>query len=147
MARTSKVANVPIEDEECQMLHSWLDRHNIPHEHIPNESRSGKRDAYIRGRKLKSMGVSSGYWDYDIFVPVLDPDRKVAGYELIKIEMKRAKKSLSTVSMEQKNWGKIYAMAGIEGYICYGAEEAKKKISEVYERINQEKLKEEPIDF
>ena len=147
MARTSKVANVPIEDEECQMLHQWLDRHNIPHEHIPNESRSGKRDAYIRGRKLKSMGVCSGYWDYDIFVPVLDPDRKVAGYELIKIEMKRAKKSLSTVSSEQKNWGKVYAMAGIEGYICYGAEEAKKKISAVYERINQEKLKEEPIDF
>lgn len=147
MARTSKVASVPIEDEECQMLHSWLEKQNIPHEHIPNESRSGKRDAYIRGRKLKSMGVSSGYWDYDIFVPVLDPDKKVAGYELIKIEMKRAKKSLSTVSLEQKNWGKVYAMAGIEGYICYGAEDAEKKISAVYERINQEKLKEEPIDF
>lgn len=147
MARSIKGMNAPLEDVECQMFHRWLDLNNIPHEHIPNESRSSKKDAYIRGRKLKSMGVSSGYWDYDIFVPVLDPDKKVAGYELIKIEMKRARKNLSTVSPEQKRWGKIYELAGIEGYICYGAEAAEAKVSEVYERINQEKLKAKPIDF
>lgn len=141
------MAETPIEDVECQMFHSWLDRMNIPHEHIPNESRSSKRDAYIRGRKLKSMGVSSGYWDYDVFVPILDIDDKIGGYELIKIEMKRAKKSLSKVSDDQKRWGKIYKMAGIEGYVCYGAEDAEKKVAEVYERINQKKLKEKPIDF
>ena len=141
MASRSVAKNdAPLEDKECQDFHSWLDDRNIPHEHIPNESRSSKRDALIRGRKLKSMGVSSGYWDYDVYIPVKDMDGKIGGYELIKIEMKRSKKSLSKVSQEQKNWGKIYSLAGIECYICYGANEAEARVCEVYERINMEKL-------
>ena len=135
-----KAAEFPIEDVECQLFHRWLENVDIPHAHIPNESRSSKRDAYIRGQKLRSMGVSKGYWDYDVYIPVLDIDGKIGGYELIKIEMKRAKKSLSTVSEEQKEWGRKYDLAGIEHYICYGAEEAKEKVRCAYERINQEKL-------
>jgi hypothetical protein len=53
----------PIEDIECEVFHNWLEQFNIPHTHIPNESRSSKKDAVIRARKLKKMGVSSGYWD------------------------------------------------------------------------------------
>lgn len=137
----------PIEDIECEVFHNWLDQFDIPHTHIPNESRSSKKDAVIRARKLQKMGVSSGYWDYDVYIPVMDLDGEIGGYELVKIEMKRAKKSLSAVSANQKKWGKIYDMAGIECYICYGAEAAEQVISEVYERINQEKLKRKPIDF
>lgn len=137
----------PIEDVECQVFHNWLELYGIDHEHIPNESRSSKRDAYIRGKKLKSMGVSSGYWDYDVYIPMLDIDGEVGGYELIKIEMKRAKKSLSKVSEDQKRWGKIYKGAGLECFICYGAEEAEARVCEVYERINQKKLMRKPIDF
>lgn len=137
----------PIEDIECEVFHNWLELYNIPHTHIPNESKSQTRAAIIRGAKLKRMGVSPGYWDYDVYVPILDLDGELGGYELIKIEMKRAKKSLSTVSKAQKGWGKIYELAGIEGYICYGAEEAEARVMEVYERINQEKLKRKPIDF
>ena len=131
----------PIEDVECQVFHNWLEINNIPHEHIPNESRSSKRDAYIRGRKLKSMGVSSGYWYYDVYIPVLDYDGKLGAYELIKIEMKRAKKSLSKVSEDQKRWGRVYDLAGIRNFVCYGSEEAIKRVEEVYELINLEKLK------
>lgn len=138
---------VPIEDVECQHFHSWLDIVGIPHAHIPNESRSSKRDAYVRGRKLKSMGVSSGYWDYDVFVPVLDVNNRVGGYELIKVEMKRAKKSLSKVSPEQKTWGNIYEKAGIKCSICYGFEEAKSFVEKVYEEINQKKITAKPIAF
>lgn len=137
----------PIEDVECQYFHDWLDLYGIPHEHIPNESKSQTKAAIIRGKKLKKMGVSPGYWDYDVYIPVMDIDGNVAGYELIKIEMKRAKKSLSTVSTDQKNWGKIYELAGIEGYICYGADEAEAKVMEVYKRINQKEIKRKPIDF
>lgn len=137
----------PIEDIECEVFHNWLELYNIPHTHIPNESKSQTKAAIIRGKKLKKMGVSSGYWDYDVYVPILDLDGKLGCYELIKIEMKRAKKSLSTVSASQKRWGTIYELAGIECYICYGAEEAEARVSEVYERINQEKLKPKPIDF
>lgn len=137
----------PIEDIECEVFHNWLDQYDIPHTHIPNESRSSKRDAVIRARKLQRMGVSSGYWDYDVYVPVIDVDGNVGSYELIKIEMKRAKKSLSTVSANQKKWGRVYELAGLECYICYGAEAAGKVVEEVYERINQKKLMRKPIDF
>lgn len=137
----------PIEDIECEVFHNWLELYDIPHTHIPNESKSQTKAAIIRGKKLKRLGVSAGYWDYDVYVPVVDVDDTVIGFELIKIEMKRAKKSLSKVSAKQKWWGNIYDMAGIECYICYGAEAAENVISEVYERINQEKLKLKPIDF
>ena len=137
----------PIEDIECEVFHNWLDQYDIPHTHIPNESRSSKRDAVIRARKLQRMGVSSGYWDYDVYIPVIDVDGNVGSYELIKIEMKRAKKSLSTVSANQKKWGKVYELAGLECYICYGAEAAEKVVEEVYDRINQKKLMRKPIDF
>lgn len=137
----------PIEDIECEVFHNWLEQFSIPHTHIPNESKSQTKAAIIRGKKLKRLGVSSGYWDYDVYVPVVDVDDTVIGFELIKIEMKRAKKSLSTVSAKQKWWGNIYDMTGIESYICYGAEAAEQVVSEVYERINQEKLKLKPIDF
>lgn len=137
----------PIEDVECQIFHKWLDQRNIPHTHIPNESKSQTKAAIIRGKKLKDMGVSAGYWDYDVYIPVIDLDGEIGGYELLKIEMKRAKKSLSTVSASQKRWGVIYEQAGIECYICYGAEAAEQVVEDVYERINQEKLKLKPIDF
>ena len=108
----------PIEDIECEVFHNWMEQFNIPHTHIPNESKSQTKAAIIRGKKLKRLGVSSGYWDYDVYVPVIDVDDTVIGFELIKIEMKRAKKILSTVSAKQKWWGNIYDMAGIECYIC-----------------------------
>ena len=137
----------PIEDIECEVFHNWLELYGIPHTHIPNESKSQTKAAIIRGAKLKRLGVSSGYWDYDVYIPVIDLDGEVGGYELIKIEMKRAKKSLSTVSKSQKEWGKVYELAGFECHICYGAEEAEKVVEDAYERINQTKLKRKPIDF
>ena len=142
-----KPESCPIEDFECIYFHNWLDERGIPHAHIPNESRSGRKDAVIRARKLKSMGVSAGYWDYDVYIPVLDVDNNTGGYELIKIEMKRAKKSLSKVSDAQKKWGEIYDMTGIENYICYGALAAEYLVEEVYERINNRKLEKKPVEF
>jgi len=139
--------NCPIEDVECQVFHNWLELYGIPHEHIPNESRSSSKAAMIRGKKLKSMGVSAGYWDYDVYIPVTDFDGTIAAYELFKIEMKRAKKSLSTVSAAQKNWGKIYEMAGISHHICYGADEAIEVVKNTYKDINHEELKQKTIDF
>ena len=142
-----KPESCPIEDFECIAFHKWLENNDIPHSHIPNESRSSKKDAYIRGAKLRSMGVSKGYWDYDVYIPIMDVDDTIGGYELVKIEMKRAKKSLSKVSEDQKRWGTIYEMAGIAHFICYGAEEAIELVSDLYGQINQEELKQNPIDF
>lgn len=137
----------PIEDIECEMFHRWLESYGIPHTHIPNESKSQTKAAIIRGRKLKSLGVSAGYWDYDVYIPVLDIDKEVCAYELVKIEMKRAKKSLSKVSDAQKAWGDIYERAGIAHAICYGAEEAEKTIADAYELINQQKMSKKGLDI
>lgn len=139
--------NFPNEDVECKNFHLWLQRRGIPHTHIPNESRSSKKDAVIRGRMLKSMGVSAGYWDYDVYLPILDVNGRVGSYELIKVEMKRARKSLSRVSEEQKEWGKVYEKAGIRCKVCWGAEDAADYIENLYEDINQKKLNKKPIDF
>ena len=87
-----------------------------------NESRSGGKNAMIRGAKLKRMGQSRGYWDYDIFIPVKGVTDEIDCYELIKIEMKRKKGGV--ISPEQKKWGEIYKMSGIPCKICKGADEA-----------------------
>lgn len=113
---------IPTEDQECEVFVQWLRLNNIPHAHISNESRSGSKNAMIRGAKLKRMGQSRGYWDYDIFVPIKGITGIVDCYELIKIEMKRKKGG--TISPEQKEWQKIYEMSGIPCKICKGADEA-----------------------
>lgn len=122
------VANTcPIEDEECFTFHGWLELHNIPHTHIPNENAGSqdpkeRRRMMLRMKKLLKMGLSKGFWDYEIFLPVFDCDGKVATYEIIFVEMKRLKGS--TTSREQLDWGKIYEKAYIKHKVCKGAEEA-----------------------
>lgn len=130
--RPNTAKKVPLEDHECIKFAAWLAKRQIPATHIPNESRSSKRDAAIRARKLKMMGVSRGVWDYEIFVPIYDIDGELATYQQIKIEMKRQRGGGSTVSKEQKDWGKIYESAGIPCKICYGADEAIAFVEEYY---------------
>lgn len=115
-------ADCPLEDDECVIFSSWLNYNNIPHAHIANESRSSSRNALIRGAKLKKMGQSRGVWDYEVYIPIKGVTGKVDCYELVKIEMKRKKGG--TVSPEQKAWGKVYELAGINCKVCKGADEA-----------------------
>lgn len=123
----TKTNTCPLEDDECIEFNRWCkNRPLLKIEHIPNESRSSKRDAAIRGRKLKAMGVSKGFWDYAVFIPVFDCDGRVGKYELVMIEMKRLKGS--TTSTEQKGWGIVYAKAEIRHAICKGHLEAEKQI-------------------
>lgn len=124
-AKKTGKKKVPIEDIECILFAKWLDEQGLPHTHIPNESRSSSKNAIVRAKKLKSMGVTKGVWDYEVFVPVYDIDDEIAEYQILKIEMKRQRGGGSVVSKEQKEWKKIYEMAGIPCAICYGAEQAK----------------------
>ena len=112
----------PLEDDECITFSSWLKLNNIPHAHIANESRSSSQSAIIRGAKLKKMGQSRGVWDYEIYVPIKGITGEIDCYELIKIEMKR--RVGGVLSVEQKQWGKIYELAGIPCKVCKGADEA-----------------------
>lgn len=123
----------PLEDEECILLHQWLEIQHIPHAHIANESRSSNRNAMIRGAKLKRMGQKSGVWDYEIFLPIKGITGNVDAYQEVRIEMKRQKGG--TVSDAQKDWKKIYDKAGIPCAICKGFEEAKKYIETLRKEI------------
>lgn len=112
----------PLEDYECIRFSQWMAYNKIPHCHIANESRSSSRSAMIRGAKLKKMGQSRGVWDYEIYIPRKGITGAVDCYEIAKVEMKR--KFGGVVSQEQKQWQKIYEMAGIPCKICKGADEA-----------------------
>lgn len=105
------------EEQECFVFVQWCRLNNIRLAHIANESRSGSKSAMIRGAKLKRMGQSKGYWDYQVFVPQNEDKTK-----MIIIEMKREKGG--SVSPEQKEWGEVYKSAGIPCKICKGAYEA-----------------------
>lgn len=116
----------PLEDAECIRFANWL-RHKHPEikfTHIPNESRSSSKNAIIRAKKLKAMGVERGAWDYELFIPVYDIDNEIADYQQLKIEMKRQRGGGSTTSPEQRAWGKVYETAGIPCRVCYGADDA-----------------------
>ena len=117
---------VPIEDVECFDFVDWLNKYapDVKYAHVANESRSSKKDAAIRGRKLQRMGQKRGVWDYELFVPIYDVDGEIGTYQELRIEMKRQRGGGSTVSKEQKEWQKIYDAAGIPTKICYGADEA-----------------------
>lgn len=112
----------PLEDDECIAFSDWLKANNIPHAHIANESRSSSKSAMIRGAKLKRMGQSRGVWDYEVFIPIKGITGRIDCYEMVKIEMKRRKGGV--VSQEQKTWGKIYELSGIQCKVCHGADEA-----------------------
>ena len=113
---------IPSEYDECLAFVQWLRLNNIPHSHCANESQSGGKNAMIRGAKLKRIGQSRGVFDYDVYVPIKGVTGEVDCYELVKMEMKRKKGG--TVSAEQKQWAKIYDMAGITNKVCKGADEA-----------------------
>lgn len=134
--RKTKKPPVPIEDFEDIQFHRWLKKNEIPHTHIPNESRSSSKNAIIRAKKLKEMGVSRGVWDFEVYVPVYDIDGDLAEYQLLKIEMKRRRGGGSTTSKEQRDWGKKYQLAGIPCKVCYGADEAIEFVKE-YWRIEE----------
>ena len=129
--------SVPIEDVECFNFVDWLNKYapDVKYAHVANESRSSKKDAAIRGRKLQRMGQKRGVWDYELFIPIYDVDGEIGTYQELRIEMKRQRGGGSTVSKEQKDWKKVYESAGIPTAICYGADEAIKFVKQFAQRI------------
>lgn len=110
----------------------WLRANKIPAAHIANESRSSSKNAMIRGAKLKKMGQSRGVWDYEVFVPIRGITGAVDCYQQLKIEMKKRKGG--TVSPEQKEWKKVYELAGIPCKVCKGADEAIAFVDEYFKQ-------------
>lgn len=122
MARVTKKPGVPLEDDEAIAFADWLRANHIPHTHVANEVGGSTRTAKLRAIKAKRMGQTAGVWDYEIYLPVMGIDGNIDAYQEIRVELKR--KSGGTVSQAQKEWGKIYEMAGIPCAVCKGAEKA-----------------------
>lgn len=85
---------------------------------VPNGgSRSKRRGLSLEAIRLKAEGVKPGV--PDIFLAHAN-----SHYHGLFIEMKRASKSLSKVSDEQKLWQERLLKQGYLAVICYGADEA-----------------------
>lgn len=99
---------------ECVKFHQWLKLRNIRHTHIANE---GNGNAY-RGSMNKKMGVSAGFPDYIVLVPV----GKMGSLVPVAIEMKRP--TGGRVSNEQTMWLAELKVAGFKTAVCKGCAEA-----------------------
>lgn len=119
-ATAKKTAIVtPLEEAEQRELAMWLDAKGLLWAHIPNER---KASAAVMA-ELEREGMKKGFPDNFIAEP-----RGI--YHGLFIELKRAKKSLSRKSPEQRQWITALEDKGYKAAFCYGAEEAKRTVLE-----------------
>lgn len=111
--RPAKKEQTQLESDEQITLYRWCRDNGIEMVHIPNERECSKYTGYL----LAEQGVQKGFPDN--FFPYARH-----GYHGLFIELKRAKKSLSKVSAEQKQWAAALSANGYKALICYGAAEA-----------------------
>ncbi len=111
LAYAKATGQVPLEDWEMKFFAGWLKRNNLKFTHVANE-----RVASVQYKnKLKDMGTSAGFPDMLVLLPS----------KIVFVEMKRAKKSLSRVSHEQKDWvDTINRYDYAKAKVCYGSGEA-----------------------
>ena len=133
MARVSKLAGVPLEDDEAMVFAAWLRGQQIPHTHIANEIGGSTRSAKLRALKAKRMGQTAGVWDYEIFIPIYNTFGEVDAYQEIRVELKRTKGS--AVSETQKRWGEVYKLAGIPCAVCKGADKAIEFVQQIIREV------------
>lgn len=106
---------VPHESEEQKEFAAWCDAKGLLWAHIPNE-RKASLSVMV---ELEKEGLKKGFPDNFI----AEPRGKYHG---LFIELKRAKKSASNKSREQRAWVKALNEKGYKAVFCYGAEEAKR---------------------
>ena len=81
---------------------------------------------------MKKLGTSKGFWDLEVFIPIKGITGAVDCYQQVMIEMKKRKGG--TVSPEQKEWKKVYELAGIPCKVCKGADEAIAFVNEYFKQ-------------
>lgn len=125
----------PKEDDEAVIFATWLSMMRIPHSHIANEVGGSTNSARMRAIKAKRMGQTPGVWDYELFIPIENIDGEIDAYQEVRVELKR--KTGGRISEAQKEWGKIYELAGIPCAVCKGADEAIKFVDNIRKEINE----------
>lgn len=113
---------IPLESQEQEEFAAWCDAKGLLWFHIPNERKATVRVMVELERNGLKKGVPDNF--------IAEPSGKYHG---LFIELKRAKKSLSRKSVEQRRWIKALAKKGYKAVFCYGAEEAKRVVCEYLE--------------
>ena len=122
----------PLETVEQQRVILWADRRKVGADTvgsflfaIPNGGSRARTTARFSSEafRMKREGIRPGVPDLMLAVP----KNGLAG---LFIEMKRAVKSLSRVSEEQKQWHKRLSDIGYKVVVAYGADEAISSICE-----------------
>ena len=111
--------DVPREDWEQMKFVKWAKKRGYKVSHIP----SGTYSAHYSVRNAnKATGLAKGVPDVLLILPG----------KLCFVEMKRARKSYSTVSKEQKEWLKaLDVINGVYAFVAYGYIEAIEKIEKI----------------
>lgn len=133
-ARKTASPKPPTEHEEQVVLLQWVETSKTKWPElemlfaIPNGAKLPYRKVTKKGvaisherTKMLKEGMRPGVPDLMLAIARRD-------YHGMFIEMKRAKKSLSTVSPEQRAWIEALTRRGYYAVICYGADEAKAAI-------------------
>lgn len=117
-------SRIPLEFDEQALLVQWLRVKKIRFASTPNENHMSKlntKTAAIQGVRAKKTGMQSGFPDITIFLD----------HKILFIEMKRASKTLSTVSEKQQEWiTALDCFTYASASVCYGAKEAVKFIEQ-----------------
>ena len=124
-----RITTIPLEEDEQMSFVAYCRVKGYKVHHCANEVGGSTQALKMRAIKAKKMGTSKGFPDLLVFVPIYGCEDEVDAYQPIAIEMKR--KAGSTVSPEQKVWGKILEASGIPFRICKGCDEAIKFVNEV----------------
>lgn len=111
---------IPKETEEQQILSNWLRANNYTFYKSPSETYT---TSWKQKRKNTLEWVTRGFPDVTIILK---------RWSLLFIELKRIKKSLSKVSVEQKMWqDELNKLTNIQAEICYWSDEAINRIIEI----------------
>lgn len=134
LKRKNTAIKPPTEYEEQVELFAWADRMvlELPELDLLFATINGAKMPYGKNRngqrfskeamRQKKAGLKNGVPDLILACPSKVNHAWKSG---LFIELKRAKKSLSVVSDEQKQWIEKLTARGYLAVICYGAEEAK----------------------
>lgn len=117
-------AITPLEEDEQRDFAEWLDCQGVLWAHIPNE----RKASLAVLSSLARQGLKKGFPDNFIAVAR-------GKWHGLFIELKRVKKCLSVRSKEQREWIKQLNAAGYKALFCFGAEEAKKAVSEYLKEV------------
>lgn len=103
----------PSEDDEEHLLSDYCDNRGWKHTHVSNETFT---TSWNQKRKMRYLGVSSGFTDHIVIMKVKKMRR------IVFIELKRQKGG--SISDNQYEWVHELQEAGQKAVVCRGGQEA-----------------------